>query len=123
MKRLEKLNEQFSFDYLEKLNKAFDYSFFDRDPKFKNSLFELTTIKTPFILTKNLEEELDLYIIEGYSNDSEINIIGDLIDLINDNISLVPIVVDKNNEIIDGFHRCAAYNYLGIKSIKVFKEV
>jgi len=114
-----------TFDELKEENLQYNTSYFDYNESFCNSEFELTKININNIISldDNTREATDLYLEEGIAEDEEIEKIGELIKLIQDGYKLEPIVIDKNNNIIDGFHRCWAYLYLGINNIEAYKEV
>lgn len=114
-----------TFEELKNDNTQYDNSYFDYNEEFIETEFELTDININNIidLDNDTINNIDLYLEEGISNDEFIEQVGELIKLIQNGNDLEPIVVDKNNNIIDGFHRCFAYLYLGINTIKAYKEV
>lgn len=120
----------YTFDEIKNIETKDDYIFFDNDPNFNNSKFKLVNM---FIfdvdnmdlngLTDNEIEEINLYLKEGIYEDKNIEQIGDLVKKIRDGIKLSPIVLTRDNQLIDGFHRCWAYMYLDIDKITAFKEI
>lgn len=122
------LSERFyTFNEIKNIETKDDHLFFDYDPNFDDSKFKLINISISDInnmdLNDNDIEEINLYLTEGIYEDMDIEQIGDLVKKIREGIKLSPIVLTKNNELIDGFHRCWAYMYLGIDNISAFKEV
>lgn len=122
------LSERFySFNEIKNIETKDDHLFFDYDPNFDDSKFKLINISISDInnmdLNDNDIEEINLYLTEGIYEDMDIEQIGDLVKKIREGIKLSPIVLTKDNELIDGFHRCWAYMYLGIDNISAFKEV
>lgn len=55
--------------------------------------------------------------------DEDVAMIDRLVDKIKSGVKLHPIVLDKNNKILDGNHRFVAYRKLRYKDIEVYKEV
>ncbi|MCK9575749.1 MAG: ParB/Srx family N-terminal domain-containing protein [Candidatus Pacearchaeota archaeon] len=54
---------------------------------------------------------------------SELQHIQNLIQMVKSNKKLNPIVVDSNYRLLDGFHRIGAYQIAGKKTIDIFKEI
>ena len=105
----------------------YDHYFFDDDPKYKNSKFILINISLSNIkdisLSKNDKEMIEYYLENGYCENEFFKEVGEIIKLIKNNINLKPIIINKNNYVIDGFHRVYAYLYLGYTNIDVYKEI
>ena len=120
-------NKTYTFDELKEKQINHDYYFFDDDSKYKNSKFiliniSLSNIKDIF-LSKNDKEMIECYLENGYCENEFFEEVGEIIKLIKDNINLEPIIINKNNYVIDGFHRVCVYLYLGYTNIDVYKEI
>ena len=120
-------NKTYTFDELKEKQINHDYYFFDDDPKYKNSKFILINILLSNIkdifLSKNDKEMIECYLENGYCENEFFEEVGEIIKLIKDNINLEPIIINKNNYVIDGFHRVCVYLYLGYTNIDVYKEI
>lgn len=72
------------------------------------------------------------YMFDGFDLEDE-DVISDieydkgqilmLMDRYNHNKVVYPIVVTEDNFLVDGYHRIAAFNSLGIQSVKAYKEL
>ena len=82
----------------------------------------LSNIKDIF-LSKNDKEMIECYLENGYCENEFFEEVGEIIKLIKDNINLEPIIINKNNYVIDGLHRVCVYLYLGYTKIDVYKEI
>ena len=120
-------NKTYTFDELKEKQINHDYYFFDDDSKYKNSKFILINISLSDIkdifLSKNDKEMIECYLENGYCENEFFEEVGEIIKLIKDNINLEPIIINKNNYVIDGFHRVCAYLYLEYTNIDVYKEI
>lgn len=121
-------NKTYTFEELKQEQIKYDHYFFDNDPRYNNSKFELISLNISEInnnisLTDYELEELNIFLEYGYCDDSFMEEVGEIILLIKDNYELNPIIINKNNEIIDGFHRIYAYLYLNINNIYAYKEI
>lgn len=63
------------------------------------------------------------YVIDGSDDLEGKAVIRRLIELVEKGVELSPVVLDNDGYLLDGYHRIAAYNELGITKIKVFIPV
>lgn len=85
--------------------------------------FELVEIPIKSIKIDNKIPKVDLlfYITNGLHED--INIVEELVDKYSSDKEISPIVIDENNNIMDGIHRYVAQKELGYETIKVYKRI
>lgn len=56
------------------------------------------------------------------SNPSDKTVVADYVERINNGETLAPVIIDKNNVVVDGNNRLAAYKQLGIKEFPVARQ-
>lgn len=95
------------------LSRSEDGSAFIADAKkFKKITIPLKDINNTAIYSWYVKHDMD----------EDLNIIDRLIKKIESGVKLHPIVIDKDNKILDGNHRFVAYRKLRYKNIDVYKE-